>query len=329
MAIRILEYVRSKDGFWNLPGHLVDAMRKEFPEVEFYSARDRDDADRGLMHADAVLGPAVNAQNLPVARKLRWIHVLSAAVNGIAFPALADRGITLTNARGLHAEPMAEHVMGVILGFHRKLHLARDAQAKHDWAQMRLWREPPEIGGLWGATLGIVGFGAIGAAVARVAKPFGMRVLALRRRPSADPAPADAQWGPERLGDLLAQSDVVVLAPPLTPRTEGMVGRAQLGRMKRNALLVNVGRGALVDEAALIDALRHGRLAGAALDVTLDEPLPATSPLWDMPNIILTPHISGLRPRYWEEALVTYRSNLRAFLEGRPLQNVVDVREGY
>jgi phosphoglycerate dehydrogenase-like enzyme len=156
-----------------------------------------------------------------------------------------------------------------------------------------------------------------------------MRVIAVRRHPAADPAPAHAQWAASRLGELLAEADWVVLAAPHTPETVGLIGAAELARMKPGARLVNLGRGALVDEPALVAALQSGKLAGAALDVFAEEPLPAASSLWDLPEVIVTPHTSGLAPRYWERAMAQFTENLERWLAGAPLRNVVDKRAGY
>jgi phosphoglycerate dehydrogenase-like enzyme len=224
---------------------------------------------------------------------------------------------------------MAEHTLGVILMFERKLHLSRDAQRERRWVQEPLFREAPPLGELGGKILGLVGLGAIGSALAVRARALGIEVIAVRRHPKPDPAPADAQWGTDRLSELLERADWLVLAAPLTTETRGFIGASELGRMKPSAVLINLGRGALVDEAALIEALAQGRIAGAGLDVFEQEPLPETSPLWSMPNVILTPHVSGFGPRYWERAIDLFRRNLGAYLAGRPLENVVDKRAGY
>jgi len=221
------------------------------------------------------------------------------------------------------------HTLGVILAFARKLHLARDAQNRCEWAAPALWGDPPPFGELADTTLGLVGFGAIGHAIANRARALGMKVLAVRRHPASPPDPAHAQWTTDRLPDLIERSDWLVLAAPLTAETRGLIGRAELARCRPGAVLVNLGRGALVDEDALVEALREHRIAGAALDVFREEPLPASSPLWTMPHVILTPHVSGFGPRYWERALEIFGRNLRAFLDGRPLENVVDKRAGY
>jgi phosphoglycerate dehydrogenase-like enzyme len=326
---RVLEFVRWHDGVWNLPRVHVDALAAEFPSVRFDSPRDRAEADRLLPGADIVLGWAVRRENFACAARLRWIQLTAAGVGSQLFPELVDSPVFLTNARGLHAVSMAEHALGVMLAFARKLHLARDAQARCRWVQEPQWAEPPPFGQLSGGTLGLVGFGAVGTALAERARALGMRVLAVRRHPADDPAPADAQWGTERLGELIERADWLVLAVPLTPATRGVIGRAELARLRPHAILVNLGRGPLVDERALAEALSAGRIAGAALDVFEEEPLPRASPLWGMPQVIVTPHVSGFGPRFWERTCELFARNLRHWLAGEPLENVVDKRAGY
>jgi phosphoglycerate dehydrogenase-like enzyme len=328
-ALRVLEFTRSPDAVWNLPPAQLERLRRDFPDVGFDAPVDEAGADRLLPEADVVFGWAVNQSNFGAARRLRWVAVSAAGVGPLLFPALIESPVVLTNGRGLHAVAMAEHALGVMLAFVRKLHLARDAQHERRWVQRELWTEPPEFGELGGTTLGLVGLGSVGGAIAVRARALGMRVVAVRRHPTTEASPADEEWGPERLGELFERSDFVVLAAPLTPVTRGLVGRERLARMRRGAVLVNLGRGALVDEEALVEALRAGRIAGAALDVFRDEPLPASSALWSLPQVIVTPHVSGLGPRYWERAVDLFALNLRRFLAGEPLVNVVDKRAGY
>lgn len=327
--MNVLEFIRSDDGVWNLPGSALDRLRGGFPEVEFLSPLDRAEADRLVPEADIVFGWAVTPRNFARASRLRWIQITAAGVGPLLFPELVTSDVIVTNGRGLHAVAMAEHTLGVMLAFVRKLHLARDAQRARRWDQDLLFREPPEFRELGGSTLGIVGMGSIGTEIATRARALGMRVIAVRRHPSADPHPAHEQLGADQLPRLLAASDWVVLVTPLTAATRGLIGARELAVMKKDAVLVNLGRGALVDEAALIEALREGRLGGAALDVFEHEPLPPESPLWEMPHVILTPHISGLGSRYWERAIDLFEANLKRWIHGEPLENVVDKRAGY
>ncbi len=327
--VRVLEWIRHRDGVWNLPRAQMERLAAEFPTVRFESPGTRAEADALLPEVDVVLGFAVRRENFALAKRLRWIHSTAAGVEWMLFPELVESDVTLTCSRGLHALSIAEHTLGVMLAFARQLHLSRDAQARRQWTQLEQWQAGPGFEELQGATVGIVGFGHIGRAVAEKCRAMGMRVLAVRRNPAPDPAPAHAQWGLDWLPELLERSDWVVLAAPHTPETDRLIGAAQLARMKPGARLINVGRGALVDEAALVDALAAGRLAGAGLDVYEHEPLADDSPLWSMPQVIATPHVSGLGPRYWERATEVFARNLRAYVAGRPLHNVVDKRAGY
>jgi phosphoglycerate dehydrogenase-like enzyme len=328
-TLRVLEWIRHRDGIWNLPPEQKAWLAAEFPSVRFDCPATRAEVDPLLPGADVVLGFAVQRENFALAKRLRWIHVTSAGVEGVLFPELVESGIVLTSSRGLHARSIAEHTLGVMLAFVRQLHRSRDAQGRGDWSQLEQAEARPGFEELHGATVGIVGFGHIGSAIGGLCRGLGMRVLAVRRHPAADPAPAHAQWGLDRLPELLECSDWVVLAAPHTPETRGIIGAAELARMRRGARLINIGRGALVDEPALIDALASGRLAGAGLDVFEREPLAAASPLWSMPQVIATPHVSGLGPRYWERATQVFARNLRAFVSGTALENVVDKRAGY
>jgi phosphoglycerate dehydrogenase-like enzyme len=328
-ALRVLEFIRDPDAVWNLPAAALERLAREFPDVAFDSPPDRAGLDRALPGADIVLGWAVDADNFGRAKRLRWIQVTAAGVGSLLFPALVESDVVVTNGRGIHAVAMAEHTLGVILAFVRKLHLARDEQMRRRWTQKELCTGRPEFGELAGRTLGLVGLGKVGEAIAARARALGLRVIAVRRHPRPEPAPADEQWGPDRLSDLLAIADFLVLVVPLTAGTRGLIGREQLARMKSSAILINLGRGKLVDEEALLEVLGAGRIGGAALDVFGEEPLPAESPLWGMPHVIVTPHVSGIGPRYWERAMDLFARNLRAFRAGEPLVNVVDKRAGY
>lgn len=325
----VLEFVRHRDGVWNLPAEPLAALARRVPRANILSPATRAEADERLAEADVVLGFAVRPANFSRADRLRWIHSSAAGVGDMLFPELIASDVVVTNSSGLHADSMAEHTLAVLLAFSRQLDLARDAQRERSWRQDALWTGARGFEDLAGTTLGLVGFGRVGEAIARRARALGLTVLAVRRRPADDPSPAHAQWGPERLHELLARSDWVVLAAPHTAETRGLIGAPELARMRRGARLVNLGRGALVDEPALLAALRAGTIAGAALDVFADEPLAPDSPWWDAPNTIVTPHVSGLAPRYWDRMLEQFECNLVRFIAGEPLENVVDKRAGY
>jgi phosphoglycerate dehydrogenase-like enzyme len=329
MGLHVLESVRFANSVWNLPPTYVEALRGKFPDVHFTSPPDQGAADALLPDAEVVIGWAVNAGNFSTAQRLRWVHATAAGVGLLMFPAMIASDVIVTNSRGLHADAMAEHTLGVMLSFVRQLHRSRDAQRERRWAQEEMWTVPPEFGTLAGSTLLLVGLGAVGGAIASRARSLGVRVIAVRRNPRPDPAPADEQWSIAELPRLLPRADWLVLAAPLTDDTRHLIGAKELSLLKRSAVLVNVGRGHLVDEPALVAALSTGTLGGAALDVFEQEPLSVDSPLWEMTNVLLTPHVSGLAPDYWGRAMVMFEDNLRRFTEGRPLLNVVDKKAGY
>ncbi len=262
-------------------------------------------------------------QIVQLAPRLRWIQASSSGVGEwIQRLKLAATPIVVTNAAGMHARPLAEYVVFAMLYFARRWpHMAAEQRAHH-------W-ERCAIETLEHKTLGIIGVGQVGQMVAQLAGAFGMRVIGLRRSRTSTAAYLDALFGPEALHTVLAQSDYVVLSVPHTPETVGMIGAAELATLKPEAVLINIARGSVVDETALVEALRAGRLGGAALDVVRREPLAAESGLWDLPNVLITPH--SMSTASSENAWLTnlFCDNLRRYLNGEPLRNVVDKARGY
>jgi phosphoglycerate dehydrogenase-like enzyme len=238
------------------------------------------------------------------------------------------RDVTITNARGMHAQTIAEHVVALTLSLFRHLPAAVRAQHERRWIQNDLTLASVRL--LAGSTVGVVGLGAIGTAVAKAMSALGARVEAIRRRTDQPPPEGvEAVHAPAALHAHLPGWDVVVIAAPHTAETEGLIGRRELALMKRDAVLINVARGQLLDEEALADALRGGTIGGAALDVFDHEPLEPASPLWGLPNLLITPHIAGNRPDYWQVATDLFIDNLRRYRAGEPLINVVDKTAGY
>jgi len=327
--MKVLVAIFSANDMWTIPARYVEALRRRFPGVTFVHAENDVDMRREAKDADVAFSSLIRSDVLARAPRLAWIHSSAAGVGSLVSPELTRRGVVLTNSRGVHAEFIAEHVVAVTLMLFRKLHLAVRRQIEGRWAQAEL-NGPPPPRRLGGATAGVVGLGAIGAAVARAMAGLGAEVLAIRRRPDL-PAPPGVAWvgGSGDLSRVLARADVVVLAAPLTGETRGLVGRDELALMKAEAVLVNVGRGKLVREADLADALGRGVIAGAALDVFEHEPLDPASPLWRLPNVIVTPHTAGFRSDYWDVVTEMFAGNLERHLRGEPLVNVVDPEAGY
>ena len=257
---------------------------------------------------------------------LRWVHSATAGVERVLTPSSRARQLVITNARGVFSRPIAEYVLMMILAVSRRLPSLLELQAERTW-------QPLESRELRDVTVGIVGFGSIGSAVAELASAFGCRVIATppargRGRRARRPG-VDRVLPPEGLPELLAEADFVVLAAPLTPDTAGLFGDAAIARLKPGAWVINIARGELVDERALARALRDGRLGGAVLDTFAEEPLPPGSPLYDLPNVILTPHTSWSSTRVMDRSVDLFCENLRLFAAGEPLRNVVDPTAGY
>jgi len=271
---------------------------------------------------------------------LRWIARAGAGVEDVDLAGLAARGIVLTNASGLHASSMGEYCLGALLfaSQHQAARLAR--QRAHEWDPAAAFAEP-----LRGRTVAIVGYGSIGREVARLADAFGMRVLAIKAQPDErrDPGFRPARTGdpegsipariegPTGLHGVLAEADYIVLAMPLTRETRGLIDRDALAACRSNAWLVNVGRGPMIVETALIDALGSGRLGGAYLDVFDEEPLRADHPYWDAPNLFISPHIAGVNSFdvYWQQLGELLVENLRRLLSGEPMLNQIDLARAY
>lgn len=303
---------------------LRQLLRGDRPENPDEVRVAEEDAARLLPSTEVIVGWArFPVEALRWADRLRWIQALSAGVDRLD-PRVLER-ITLTNGNGLGADPIAEHVICHLLMLARGAPVFMRRQVEHRWDRGVQARE------ISGMTMGIVGMGAIGTAVARRARALGLRVIAIRRsvmQRSPDLV-ADEVCPPDDLPYLLAASDVVVIATPLTPETRGIMGASQLRTMRPGSYLINIARGGVVDESALIDALSEGHLGGAGLDVFAEEPLPADSPLWDFPNVIVTPHVAASSERYMDRVEDLVCDNMRRYLDGKPLRNVVDMERGY
>jgi len=325
--MNILVGVISPAPIWVLPRHFVDGLRAAFPHHTFLEAWDRGTLRQLLPDAEVAFTPFVDQDVFPAAKRLRWVQSPAAGVGKLMFPDLLASEVIVTTARGVRARSIAEHILGAAIALARALPVAVRAQARHEWAQDGLERSARILNG---SRMGIVGLGAIGAEVARIAAPFGFQVTAIRRRPNRPvPQGVEEVWMPDRLADLLAISDVIVLALPHTPETKQLIGRRELDVIKPGAILINVARGKLIDDQALVEALRDGRVGGAALDVFATEPLEASSPYWELPNVLITPHTAGAMPDYWTPLVALFSDNLRRFERGERLMNVVDKTVGY
>lgn len=299
-------------------------MRGELPDDASVREQALQDAAEILTPMEVMVGWArFPPEALQWADNLKWIQVTSAGVDRLD-KRVMDR-VILTNGNGLTAEPIAEHVIGMTLMLARNSADYIRQQSKREWKRNFNARE------IAGMTMGVVGMGAIGSAIARKARAMGMRVIGLRRSVSErmPDLTADEVCPPSDLNYLLEASDVVTLATPLTAETRGMIGARELANMRPGSYLINIARGAVVDEDALVESLRSGHLAGAGLDVFRQEPCPESSPLWDFPNVIMTPHVATGSDRNILRVRELICDNLRRYIDGQPLRNLVDPERGY
>jgi phosphoglycerate dehydrogenase-like enzyme len=327
--MKLLIFVHHPFDQWNAPAWFPKRLQQDFPQVNVVHLPDYKRVDEEILDTEVAITWSVRPAQIAAAKKLRWIHSPAAAVHQLIFPELVNSDIILTNAREVHGPVVAEHVMALIFALAKKIPGSVRLQEEHVWGQQILWDELPRVREVEGATVGLVGLGSIGRAVAKSGKALGMRVVAVREHPEKGSEGADAVFGPAQIDDVFRQADYIVLAAPVTAGTKAIANAARLALMKSDACLINVGRGPLVDEPALAAALREKKIGGAALDVFPKEPLPADSPLWDIPNLLITPHTAALTDKLWERHYALFSENLRRYLSGQPLLAVVDKRKGY
>jgi phosphoglycerate dehydrogenase-like enzyme len=301
-------------------------LHAKYPSMEFVVPEGREQAVSAVADVDALFGQ-LTPEEFAAQTRLKWVQSGSAGVEWMwRVPGLADTDIVVTNMRGAHAVTIAEHTFAMLLSLTRNLRVFEEHQKRHEWPG---FLNRPEQLTIKDLTMGIVGFGNIGRAIARRAVGFEMRVLAVdaERVPPAEGV--EEVWPLDRLDDLCRQSDVLTIAAPITPRTRGMIGAQQVRLLKRGSFILQMSRGGIVDETALVDALEEGHVAGAGLDVTATEPLPPGDPLWTAPNLIVTPHTSASSPLTTDLVYSILGENIGRFLRGEELMNVVDKRLGY
>jgi phosphoglycerate dehydrogenase-like enzyme len=326
---KIILCVQFNFTFWRIPPELPAALQSRWPEMRVVHLESYDALPAELPDTDIFIGFTLTPSQIAAAKKLKWIHVTAAGVAQLMRPDVRASGVIVTNARGIHAIPIAEHTMGMMIAFARKFPASMRFQTASHWGQQEIWDMRPPPSELFGATLLIVGLGAIGSELARRARAFGMRVLAVTRSGKADTSLADRVFASKDLLRALPEADYVVLAAPDTPETHHMIGARELAALKRTACLVNIARGSLVDELALIAALQRGAIAAAALDVAEQEPLPPESPLWRLDNVFITPHTSAVSEQLWPRQAKLIIENLERWFAGRELINRVDLTRGY
>jgi len=314
---------------WRPKPAMAEAIRKRWPEMQVLHLPNYDGLPKELPDTDIFVGYSLRAEQLKAASKLKWIHSTAAGVAQLVYPELRDSGILVTNPSGIFSVPMAEHTMGLLLALARNFPDSVRHQDHAHWSQQELWDKPQHLTEINGKVLLIVGYGSIGREVAKRARAFEMRVWGVTRSGEGDRTHAEKIFAAAKLREALPEADYVLIAAPETAETRHLMGATEIAKMKRGARLINVGRGSLLDEAALLRALESGALGGAAIDVAKLEPLPAESPLWKVPNLLITPHTSGVSDRLWDRQAGVLLELLERWFDGRELFNRVDFARGY
>jgi D-2-hydroxyacid dehydrogenase (NADP+) len=314
---------------WNPPPEMAARIRERWPEMRVVHLPNYDGLAAELPDTDIFVGFSLRPEQFGHARKLKWLHSTAAGVGQLMYPELRQSGIEVTNASGVHTIPIAEHILGMLVAMARRFPDCFRHQQQAHWAQQELWDSHVRPRELHGQTLLLIGFGAIGRAVAKVVRPLGMRVWAVTRSGEGDRELAEKIVPVARLHEVLPEVDFVILAAPETPETRQMIAAPEFARMKSSAYFMNVSRGALVDEPSLIAALQRRTIAGAALDVASQEPLPPDSPLWKLENAFITPHMSAASEHLWTRQADLLLTNLERWFNGGELLNRVDLERGY
>ena len=327
---RLIVYLPHRQPIWMLPGvSLENIRRRAMKHFDIEVPMNEEAFARALPGAEVLFAWGLARRLADRADALRWLHTPLAGVDRVLSPELVKSPIRITSSRGVNSVAVAEHTLGLILSMTRGIADSVRAQGESRWAQHEIWGRRPPVQELRGQVLGILGLGDIGRELAVRARALGMTVWGLVRSPRAKPDCVDRLLAAGKEEALIRASDVLVLAVPLTGDTKGMIGERQLKRMKHTACLINIGRGELVQESALVRALREGWIAGAGLDVYAAEPLPPSSPLWRLPQVVMTPHIAGTHPQYMGRSADIFLNNLKLYLAGEPLINEVDKQAGY
>jgi D-2-hydroxyacid dehydrogenase (NADP+) len=314
---------------WRAQPVMPETIRRRWPEMLVVHLPDYERLPQELPDTDIFVGASLRPEQFQHARKLKWIHSTAVGVSQLMYSELRSSGVILTNPSGILSALMAEHTVGLMIALARHFPDSVRYQDRARWSQIEVSSQPGPLTELNGQLLLIVGYGSIGREIARRARAFDMRVWGVTRSGKGDATHTEKILPIAQLEDALPHADYIVLSAPDTQETQKLLGPAQIAKMKPGAKLINVGRGSLLDEAALIGALETGTLSGAALDVTATEPLPAESPLWKTPNLFITPHTSGVSERLWQKETDLLMDLLGRWFDGRDLFNVVDFSRGY
>jgi phosphoglycerate dehydrogenase-like enzyme len=326
---KLLICVGHRFSLWNSPPELPELIRQRWPEMRVVHIPNYDRLEQELPDTDIFVGFSLRPEQFAWARKLKWVHSTAAAVAQLMYPELRRSGIEVTNARGVHRGPMAEHILGTLIALARRFPDCLRYQQRSQWAQQEVWDASVRPRELRGQIVLLIGFGMIGREAAKILRPLGIRVWTVTRSGEGNEELAERILPASKLHEALPEADFVVLAAPETPETRQRMGANEFALMKPSAYFVNVARGALVDEGALIRALKRGAIAGAALDVASEEPLPPQNELWKLDNVFITPHLSAVSEHLWERQMDLLMENLERWFGGRELVNRVDLARGY
>lgn len=341
MIRRLVVDLAAARAVWRIPPHCVEQIRAALPgwDVVPVDAPANSDGDGGggspatiaaAQGAEVYLGYGLPGGVVEASRgALKWVHTATAGVSP-ALAVLKGSGVTVTNSAGIHAEPMADWVLAAILHFSRGFDYAVRAQSQSQWTKDAFTDGSTAFPEIRDLRLGVFGLGGIGEAVAKRGLALGMKVMGIRRRPGqGGPAGVKVVGGFEALGTLALGSDILAITVPRTPETAGTVNADILGKLPRGAVVINVSRGGILDEDALLAGLQRGHLRGAALDVFATEPLPPEHPLWRHSRVLITPHVSAVTARFWDREMALILDNVRRYLGGQRLVNIVDLEAGY
>jgi len=328
--MNLLIVVHHRFDLWRVPAWFPERLAQDFPGIAILHRDSYNGPESDLRDSEVIFTLSINPEQFALCQKLHWIHTPTAAVHQFLFPELVNSDVVLTNSTEVHGPVVAEHVIALIFALAKKLPQASALQNKHEWGKEKIWSHGAHPKEIDGATLGLVGLGSIGRRVARMASALGMRVIAVREHVEKPKPEGVAQtFHSDQLDDVLRQADFVVLAAPLTAETTRLMNAKRLAMMKPDSYLINVGRGQQIEEPALVEALQARRIAGAALDVFEQEPLPPNSPLWALDNLLITPHTAGITEKLWTRHYDNFSDNLRRYIAHQPLQHVVDKHKGY
>lgn len=327
--MKVVVFSQSRNPFWVMPDNHLESLRRDFPRIQFVRAN-ADKLAEEIADAEIYFGYMLQDNLLASAPHLKWIHVAAANVFPFITPAFQSGSILVTNARGVHATAIAEHVLGSMIVFARKFTECWRMQQERHYGAVEIINDGLPLSELRGKTALILGLGAIGRTTAKLCKAFGMRVVAVKRTSAGPFEHIDEMYGPQDFRKVLPEADYLVISSALTPETTGMLGKTELALLKPECVLINVARAPIVDQDALLSALKEQRIRGAALDVFEQEPLPPDSELWALRNVFLTPHVAGVdSAEHWPRMINLFAENLRLYLQKKPLRNVVDLNAGY